>query len=444
MSKFRVTLVLFIIISALAILTKIPMQLGLDLQGGMYLTLEAQDTKDIKIDQDSILGAISVIQNRIDSLGLTEPIIRQKGLRQITVELPGIKDPQRAINLIGETALLEFVTAEWAPGSVEQLSPEKIEILAGKDARLGSVTNRDKHGEVVSETPVFLKKTVLTGSDLSNVAPATNQYGSPVVNIEFKPKATKVFRQVTQEHIGKPLAILLDGKVISAPNIRVAIMDGKAIIEGGFSITEMKDLVIKLKAGSLPIPVEIISNKVVGPTLGKDSIEKSKKAFMIGIALICFFMLLTYRIPGIVAGIALMSYVLVTLATFKLLGATLTLPGIAGLILSIGMAVDANIIIFERIKEERKAGMNLISSVNNGFNRAFVTILDANLTTLSAALVLFWLGTGTIKGFAVSLSLGILTSMFSALVVTKLLLLLTSQIAMKNNTFIFKGKNDTV
>ena len=217
-------------------------------------------------------------------------------------------------------------------------------------------------------------------------------------------------------------------------------MDGKAIIEGGFSIQEMKNLVIKLKAGSLPVPIEIISNKVVGPPLGKDSIEKSKNAFIIGLIFIFIYMILTYKIPGFIANLALLSYILITLATFKLLGATLTLPGIAGLILSIGMAVDANIIIFERIKEERREGLNLISSVNNGFNRAFITILDANLTTLSAALVLFWLGTGTIKGFAVSLSLGILTSMFSALIITKLFLLFSSQIAMNRNTLLFKGK----
>ena len=440
MSKFRISVILLILISSISIILKLPINLGLDLQGGMQITLEAKDTQEVKVDQDAIAGAMSVIQNRIDSLGLTEPVIRQKGLRQIVVELPGIKDPERAITLIGETALLEFVTAEWAPGNPDSLTPEKIEILAGKDAKVAWLKTTDRNGNVTQESPLFLKKTVLTGADLKNVAPATNQYGSPVVNIEFKSPATKIFRQVTKEHIGKPLAIVLDGKVISAPNIRVAILDGKAIIEGNFDIQEMKDLVIKLKAGSLPIPVETISNKIVGPTLGKDSIEKSKKAFFIGISLLFVFMLIVYRIPGIISSLALIGYILVTLATFKLLGATLTLPGIAGLILSIGMAVDANIIIFERIKEERKYGHNLFSAINNGFNRAFITILDANITTLCAAFVLFWLGTGTIKGFAVSLSIGILTSMFSALVVTKLLLLLIGQIAVNNDKTIFKGK----
>ena len=434
MSKFRFFIVLATLALSIFIIKTVPIQLGLDLQGGMHLTLEAQDTNLIKVDDDAVLGVMEVIQNRVNSLGLTEPIIRRKGNKQITVELPGIKDPDRAIKLIGETALLEFVSAEWAPGNPEKLTPEKIEILAGPNARLDFILEKNQAGELIKTQGLLLKETVLTGSDLKIVSPGTNEYGSPVVNIEFKSEASKTFRTVTEKNIGKPLAILLDGKIISAPNIRVPIVNGKAIIEGNFDIQEMKDLVIKLKAGSLPVPITILSNKIVGPTLGKDSIEKSKRAFFIGFGLICLYMSMFYRLSGFLSSLALCSYILLTLAVFKTLNATLTLPGIAGLILSIGMAVDANVIIFERIKEERIAGVNIISAINNGFQRAFTTILDANITTLIAATVLFWLGTGSIKGFAVTLSIGILVSMFSAIVISKLFILMCSGLMDKKQT----------
>ena len=431
MSKTRIFVVLTSIIAALYIAFTMPIVKGLDLQGGMQLILEAQDTETVKADQEAVLGVIEVIRNRIDSLGLTEPVIAMKGHNQITVELPGIKNPQRAISLIGETALLEFIEAEWAPGNIDALTPENLEILAGKDAKLSQLIEKDSTGAIVKQTPIILKKTVLTGKDLQTALPGTSQYGDPVVNIEFNAEGAKKFFDTTARSVGKPIAILLDGTIISAPNVNEPISGGRAQISGSFSVTEMKDLVIKLKAGALPVPVEIISNKIVGPTLGQDSVEKSKIACLIGLVFVCLYMIAFYRIPGVIASFTLITYLLLVFALLKLFQATLTLPGIAGLILTMGMAVDANVIIFERVKEERSKHDSLKAAIHAGFSNAFRAILDANITTLIAAIVLFYLGTGTIKGFAITLSIGILVSMYTAIVITKLLLLL---IASKTNS----------
>ncbi len=335
------------------ILWEYPINLGLDLQGGTRLILEATPPPDMELDNQAVLGTLAVIRNRVDALGVSEPLIQRKGKNQITVELPGIRDPDRAIKLIGETALMEFVEAEWLPKEALSLPKEKLDILVGKNARISNYIEKDLQGRIVRETPIVLKKTVLTGSDLETAFPGSDQMGRSIVNIEFKPEGSKKFASVTARWAGKPLAILLDGTIISAPNIKEKIAGGKAVISGSFTLAETRDLVIKLKAGALPIPVEIVSNKTVGPTLGRDSIEKSKKAGIVAFIGVCLFMILFYQIPGAVASVALVLYVGLTIACLKLFGATLTLPGIAGLILTLGMAVDANVIIFERIKEER-------------------------------------------------------------------------------------------
>ncbi|MBT5856009.1 protein translocase subunit SecD [bacterium] len=405
-----------------------PMNMGLDLQGGTRLIIEAQETPEMPIDQDTILGVLGVIRQRVDGLGVSEPIIQRKGLKQIIVELPGVKDPDRAIRLIGETALLEFVEAEWAPPSIGKLSPAKQKLLIG-NGRLTVFQDRDAAGEVVSERPIILHHRALTGSDLSSASPGTDQYGRPIVNIEFGDEASKIFFATTKRVVGRPIAIVLDGVIISAPNVNEPIAGGRAQISGGFTVEQMRDLVIKLKAGSLPVPVQIISNKIVGPTLGRDSIEKSKKAAFVGLALVCVYMLFWYRLSGVVSILALGSYLLLIFSLMKLFHATLTLPGIAGIILTIGMAVDANVIIFARIQEEIGVGESLRSAIHAGFAKAFVAILDSNITTLMAATVLFWLGTGSIRGFALTLSLGILVSMFTALFVTKFVLELLAPLA---------------
>lgn len=437
--KWRVLIILLLVTGAFFLLNNKPLNLGLDLQGGMRLVLEAQDTDKIKVDNDAVIGVLGVIRNRIDSLGISEPLIQRKGKRQVIVELPGIKEPERAIKMIGDTALLEFVSAEWAPGDASLLTDEKIKKLAGDNARIDKVQYFDNAGNVVKEVPIILKDTVMTGAALKNSIPENDQYNRPVVGIEFTSEGTKQFRDVTAANVGRPLAILLDGRIISAPNINEPIPGGKAIISGGFTSAEVRDLVIKLKAGALPVPVEIVENKIIGPTLGKDSIEKSLRAGIYGFIIVALFMLVYYRLPGFMAVIALLIYLVLDLAVLSFLGATLTLPGLAGIVLAIGMAVDANVIIFERLKEELRAGKAVKAAVDAGFSRAFMTIIDANITTIITGLVLFLLGTGTIKGFAVTLCIGILVSMFSAIFVSRVLMELIVDLRLVKSGKLVKG-----
>ncbi len=416
--------IIVLTIAGLVVCVMFPFNLGLDLQGGTRIVLEAQkNPQKNTIDNDAIDGTVSVIQNRIDGLGVSEPSIRRKGTTQIVVELPGMKNPQQAIALIGETALLEFVEAEWAPPGLQELSTENRDVLAiTANARLAQVPFFDDKGHLLQNRPIILKQTALTGADLKLATPATDQFSQPAIAIEFTDEGAKKFRDVTAKSVGKPIAIILDGKVISAPNVNESISGGKAQITGHFTLQEMRELVIKLKAGSLPVPVKIISKTIVGPTLGQDSIDKSKLAGIVGCILVCLFLVAYYRLVGVAACVALGIYIILSAAALKCFGATLTLTGIAGFILSIGVAVDANIIIFERIKEERRLGKSVRDAIQDGFARAYVTVLDANITNLITAVILFWLGTGTIRGFAVTLSVGIMVGMFSAVIVTRVVL----------------------
>jgi len=403
----------------------------------MRLVLEAQDTTSVKVDDNAMLGVIAVVRNRVDGLGVSEPIIARKGTRQVVVELPGITDPQRAIKLIGETALMEFVEAEWLPGVAGTISTEDLKVLGGEGSRLEMHIIKDNMGNIVREIPIILKKTVMSGNELKWAGPGVDEYGKPLVNIEFTPEGAKKFADVTRRNVGKPLAILLDGTIISAPNINGPIPGGKAQISGSFSLEEVQDLVVKLKAGSLPVPISIVEQKEVGPTLGKDSINKSIKAGIIGYIFVSIFMILFYRYLGFVAIVSLLIYILLDLAAFSILHVVLTLPGIAGIVLSIGIAVDANVLIFERFKEERSTGKTVMNALEMGFKRAMITIMDSNITTLITAFVLFWLGTGSIKGFAVTLSTGIVVSMFTALVLTRFFLFSTLKIrAIRENKFL--------
>jgi preprotein translocase subunit SecD len=420
-NQFRILIILGIVFVSVYIISQMPINLGLDLQGGTRLVLEGQPTKKVKVTDDSMAGAVAVIRNRIDALGVSEPIIQRKGRDQIVVELPGVKDPERAIKIIGDTALLEFVEAEWSPVEAARLSPEKVKEFYGEDAYLDKVEfTRD--GQVVRSKPIILKRTAITGSLLKGAWPGVDEYGNPVVDIEFTEEGAKLFADVTGRSVGRPIAILLDKKIMSAPNVREPIPSGRAQISGDFKVDEVQDMVIKLKAGALPIPVKPIETRIVGPTLGKDSIEKSKVAGLIGFAIIAIFMVLYYRLPGFLADIALAIYVTILLAILSLIHATLTLPGIAALLLSVGMAVDANVIIFERLKEELRLGKTIKLAIDTSFKRALSAILDSNVTTLIAAATLFFVGTGTIKGFAITLSVGILASMFTAIVITRMLL----------------------
>ena len=351
---------------------------GLDLQGGTHVVLQAVNTPNAKVDDDALNRSVKIIERRVNELGLTEPVIQRQGKDRIIVELPGVKDPEKAIAMLGRTALLEF---------------------------------NDISGNIV-----------MTGSDLKDSKASVGQNGKPVVGLEFNDEGGKKFAILTSQNIGKQISILLDGKVLTSPVVNEAITGGKAQISGSNNVEEAEHLAILLRSGSLPVKLEMLENRTVGPTLGQDSKDKSVKAFAIGLAGIFLFMIVFYRASGVVADIVLLFYTLFLLAVMRGLNATLTLPGIAGIILSIGMAVDANVLIFERFKEEVASGKTLRTAMEAGFSRAFVTILDSNVTTLMAAVVLFYLGTGPIKGFAITLALGVLISMFTALTVTKYML----------------------
>ncbi|MBP2628214.1 MAG: SecD export rane protein [Firmicutes bacterium] len=351
---------------------------GLDLQGGTHVVLEAVDTPEAKVDEDAVQRVVKIIEKRVNEIGLTEPIIQRQGERRIIVELPGISEPEKAIEMLGKTALLEF---------------------------------QDESG-----------KTVMTGKDLKDAKAQIEQNKNNVVALEFSAEGAKLFGDLTTKNVSKHISILLDKKVLTNPVVNEPILGGKAVITGSRTIEEAQELAILLRSGSLPVKVDVLEMRTVGPTLGQDSKEKSKIAFAIGVGAIIIFMLLFYRMSGFVANITLLLYVLMLLFALKMLNATLTLPGIAGIILSIGMAVDANVLIFERFKEEYRAGKTLRAAMDAGFSRAFATIFDSNLTTLLAVAVLFFLGTGPIKGFAITLGLGIVLSMFTAITVTRFML----------------------
>ena len=366
---------------------------GLDLQGGTHVVLQAVDTPDLKVDDDAVKRAVSIIERRVNELGLTEPLIQRQGKDRIIVELPGIKDPEKAIAMLGRTAMLQFM---------------------------------DDQGNVV-----------LTGSDLKDARGQMSEGTRAVVSLEFNDVGAKKFADLTARNIGRQIAIALDGKVLTAPVVNEVITGGRAQITGNHTMEEAEQLAILLRSGSLPVKLEVMENRTVGPTLGQDSKEKSIKAFIIGCSAVFVFMLIFYRVSGVVADIALLLYTMMLLWVMRYLNATLTLPGIAGIILSIGMAVDANVLIFERFKEEIRKGRTLRSAMAAGFDRALTTIMDSNITTLMAAAILFYMGTGPVKGFAVTLALGVVLSMLSAVVVTKYLLqfLISSQFT--KNPWIF-------
>ncbi len=403
-------------LDAVVIIFIAPINLGLDLQGGIRLVYEARETPTTPLTNEAVLGSLEIVRNRIDSLGVSEPLIQRKGKNQIIVELPGVKDPARAIALVGDSAVLEFAPGAFAPGAMKA-STKDIELLFGKGSRFVAYDYKDKNGGVQT-LHYYVAPTMVNGKDLKYAGPSTDEYGRPSIAIEFTPEGAAKMLKLTGENVGKPMIVMLDGRIISAPTIQSAIGD-KGVITGQFSVQEMTDLIIKLKAGSLPIPLELIENKVVGPTLGADSISKSWKAGVIGFLLVSLFMISYYRIPGLISIVSLLIYTVLDFAILSAMGATLTLPGIAGFILTIGMAVDANVLIFERVKEEIRKGKTYKDSITAGFDRAFSSIVDSNVTTIIGAVVLFWLGTGTIKGFAITLITGILVSMFSAIILTR-------------------------
>lgn len=353
---------------------------GLDLQGGTHVVLEAVDTEQAQVNDDAMNRVIAIMEKRVNALGLTEPIIQREGERRVIIELPGVKDPDAAIKTIGKTAMLEF---------------------------------RDEDGN-----------TVLTGTDLKDAQASTNpQTGQNVVNLEFSDEGAQKFADLTMKNVGRTIAILLDGEVLTAPNVREPILGGRAEITGQKTLEEAQNLAVVLRSGALPVKVEIIETRTVGPTLGQDSKDKSQFAFAVGLGAVVIFMIFFYHFSGFIADVALMAYTIMLLSILYLMDATLTLPGVAGIILSIGMAVDANVLIFEHFKEEYQInGKSLRLAMDAGFKRAFTTIFDSNVTTLIAAGVLFFLGTGTIRGFAITLGVGTILSMFTAITLTQFML----------------------
>ena len=342
--------------------------------------LEAVDTEQAQVNDDAMNRVVAIMEKRVNSLGLTEPIIQREGERRVIIELPGIKDPDAAIRTIGKTAMLEF---------------------------------RDEDGN-----------TALTGTDLKDAQASTNpQTGQNVVNLEFSDEGAQKFADLTMRNVGRTIAILLDGEVLTAPNVREPILGGRAEITGQKTLEEAQNLAVVLRSGALPVKVEIIETRTVGPTLGQDSKDKSEFAFAVGLGAVVLFMILFYHLSGFIADVALMAYTILLLGILYLMDATLTLPGVAGIILSIGMAVDANVLIFEHFKEEYQVQhKSLRLAMDAGFKRAFTTIFDSNVTTLIAAGVLFFLGTGTIRGFAITLGVGTILSMFTAITLTQYLL----------------------
>ena len=388
-------------------------------EGGIWkvqLVLDSKETDYVK--KRAIDQALEIIRNRIDQFGVSEPEITLQGTDQILVQLPGVRDPQRAINLIGQTALLEFKLVD-DEGNIEEAL--KGNIPPG-DIILYQRSVDEKTG-AVRKIPFLLKeKTMMTGEFIKDARVALDsQFHEPYVAMEFTDIGAKLFEQITAANVKKRLAIILDNNVYSAPVIQERIAGGRAQITGRFDTKEASDLAIVLRSGALPAPVKILEQRTVGPSLGEDSIRKGIISIIISAGVVVLFMVFYYKASGIVADVALILNVVLTLATLAIFRATLTLPGIAGLVLSIGMAVDANILIHERIKEELRWGKTVRAAIDQGYHRAFVTIIDSNLTTLIAGVLLYQFGTGPVKGFAVTLCIGILANIFTAVYITRLI-----------------------
>ncbi len=385
-----------IVLTSLVIIYKKPTKLGLDLVGGSRIMLEAKTTDTItKITPEVMSRLQYAIESRVNKLGVSETSVAQVGEKRLLVEIPNVTDLKEAEAFLGKTAQLEFKQP---------------------------VFDSNKKPKYDAQGQMMWEPTGLTGEDLKSATIGSDQTGQWTVSLEFNGAGATKFAQLTQKLVGEQMAIFFDNEEISAPVIREVIYGGRAEISGGnsgFKYEEAEKMVNLLNAGALPVPSDIIQENTVGPTLGADSIEKSKFAGILGVALVMLYMIMYYRLPGLIADIALIIYGLILFSLFKTIPVVLTLAGIAGFILSIGMAVDANVLIFERTKEELRAGRNLFTAINSGFDRAWTSIFDSNMTTILTCVILYFLGTSVVKGFALTLALGVLVSMFTAVTVTK-------------------------
>ncbi|NJN21702.1 MAG: protein translocase subunit SecD [Leptolyngbya sp. RL_3_1] len=455
-------LILGLAIASVVIISRIPTNLGLDLRGGTQLTLLVQPTEEIpEITAQNLEAVQSVISGRVNALGVSETSVQQLGQNQLLVQLPGVSDADQARRVLGETARLEFRAQ--SPGTEQQFAIEnqilqqhRLELATLQTGSTGAtdtatpdtpdadVLDAPESGQAAAIATVqqAIQDSNAAIADLFAPADLTGQsltdaYARPMgstdrweVVIDFNSEGSALFAAISRDiaGTGRSIGIFLDDRLISAPTVDVqyaetGITGGGAVISGSFDAEGAGDLAIQLRGGALPLPVEVVETRTVGPTLGRDSIQRSLYAAIAGLTLVLIFMVVYYRLPGVLADISLLVYALLTWAAFSLLGVTLTLPGIAGFILSIGMAVDANVLIFERTREELRSGKTLYRSVDSGFQRAFSSIFDSNVTTLIACAALFWLGAGLVKGFALTLGIGVFISMFTAITCSRTLLM---------------------
>jgi len=394
--------------------------LGLDLVGGVQALLEADLPADTNITSESMRTARTIVENRVNGLGVSEAVVQQAGDRRIVVELPGETDPERAISVLRQTGLLEFV-------DMSSITQDVAIGLVGKKIRTDIPTTESTISSTITSTvPSQIFPTVMTGSGLKTVAVTQNQVGEYEISFELQGDDVGKFADFTASNIGNVLAIVLDKEVLSVPRINNAITDGKGLISGNFTVETANDLALQLRYGSLPIPLKVVEVRTIGPTLGLDSLQKSLRAGLIGFTVVILFMLLYYRLLGAVADVAIIIYALIAFALFRFVPITLTLAGIAGFLLSTGSALDANILIFERMKEELRSGKSLLQSMDLGWQRAWPSIRDSNISTLLTCAILFWFGSTygatIVKGFSLTLAIGIAISLFTAILVTRTLL----------------------
>ncbi|GHV33756.1 protein translocase subunit SecD [Synergistales bacterium] len=449
--KARLWVVLVVTVVALVFVWPVKgrVNLGLDLKGGVHIVLQVKDTAENPIGEDGLERLLSVLRNRVDQYGVTEPIIQTSGRDRVIIDLPGVQDPEAALELIGKTALLEFrevldvsqpappapirsnydndeqfasAQERWKAAAEMSQNAEKVfaERASGIEGAIASRSDETRGG---GETRYYLLGPAeIAGKDLKNAVVDYDNLNRVGVSISFNSDGAVAFENATGRLVGRQLAIVLDGITISAPVVQDRIAGGNAHISGRFTLDEATRLSIMLRAGSLPLEVEVAENRSVGPSLGADSIRQGMEAGLFGTAMVFVFMIIYYQLRGFAADLALGVTILLIFAGLIAFNATLTMPGIAGIILTLGMAVDGNVLIYERIKEEQRAGKTNMAALDAGFRKALVTILDSNITTLIAAVVLFFFGTGPVRGFGVTLSIGLVASVFSNVLVTRAIL----------------------
>ena len=449
--KWRLGFILLVVVvSALAVFPiNGRVKLGLDLKGGAHIVLQAKGTPGNPVNDDSIVRLVEVLRNRIDQYGIAEPQIQREGKDRVAVDLPGVEDSDAALDLIGRTAILEFRQVK-ASGPVVPPKVDRKNYASDADFQRAQNNWNEINANVLKEVETMkefaksdsslivgqddnghtylLGEVYVTGKELVDARVTHDELQKPAVSLKFSKEGAVAFENATGANIEKQIAIVLDGSVISAPVVRARISGGEAQISGNFKSEEAVRLAVMLRAGALPVGVEVLENRSVGPTLGEDSVHAGIRSGLIGAALVAIFMLLYYGMLGIAADIAMGTSMLILMAIMIAMKTTLTLPGVGGIILTIGMAVDGNILIYERMREEYRSGKTIMAALDSGFRKALVVILDSNITTLIAAAVLFYFGSGPVRGFAVTLSLGVLTAMFGNLVVTRAIL----QIMLRN------------